>query len=53
MVTRKKIKPAGAIKKKSGIPAKGRSKPKAKEDVCVMDEVLVKEQGLCCDYWCC
>jgi len=51
--TRKKIRPIDKGKKKAGMPAKGRSKLKAKDGVCVMDEAPIREQSLCCDYWCC
>jgi hypothetical protein len=39
--------------KKKSIPAKGRSKDKAKDDVCVIEELVVEEKTWCCDDECC
>ncbi len=53
MITKgKKIKNTSKDKKKSGLPAKGR-RAKAKDDVCVLDDVLITEQVYCCEDECC
>lgn len=49
----KKINSGGKGKKKITAPAKARSKPKIKDDVCVLDDVIVTEQLYCCDDECC
>ncbi len=52
MITKeKKIKGSKKSKKKISTPAKSRSK--AKDDVCMLDDVLINEQLYCCDDECC
>ncbi len=51
-ITRKKIKKEKG-KKKIGISSKVRAKPKVKDEVCVIDDVLLTEQRYCCDDECC
>ena len=54
MITKgKKIKGANKGKKKISIPAKGRSKVKEKDEVCLIDDVLITERLYCCDDECC
>lgn len=52
MITKgKKTKSSNKAKKKISTPAKSRSK--AKDDVCVIDDVLITERLYCCDDECC
>ena len=52
--TRKKKEHADKGKKKiSNAPSKGRSRPKAKDEVCVIAGAVVTEQLCCCDDECC
>jgi hypothetical protein len=54
MITKgKKIKVANKGKKKISIPAKGRSNVKEKDEVCLIDDVLISERLYCCDDECC
>jgi hypothetical protein len=51
--TRKQGKHADKDKKKIGAPSKTRSRPKLKDEVCVLDELVFTERITCCDDECC
>ncbi len=53
VLKRKKIEKIGKDKKRTGLGTKGRSKRKADDSVCVLNDILVTEQVYCCDNECC
>lgn len=51
--TRKKAKAADKGKKKISTPSEGRSRPKVKDEVCIIADVALTEELYCCDDECC
>ncbi len=52
-ITGKKNKDSDKSKKKLSTPSKGRSRPKVKDEVCVINDVVLTERVYCCDDECC